>query len=277
MIKIDAHQHFWQYNPIDFAWITDDMKVIQKDFLPNDLGILLQTEGIDGCVAVQAPQTEQETVFLLELAEQHQFIKGVVGWVNLLAENVHERLAFFAQNKLFKGVRHIVQAEPDENFMLRADFQRGIAALSTFDLSYDILIFPPQLPAAIQLVRKFPQQRFVIDHLAKPYIKRGEIEPWKKLITTIAAEPNVYCKVSGMVTEADWKNHQTQDFLPYLDVVTQAFGTKRLMFGSDAPVCLVAASYGEVVNLVKNYYAQFSESEQNAIFGGNAIHFYQLA
>lgn len=277
MIKIDAHQHFWQYNPIDFAWITDDMKVIQKDFLPNDLAPLLQTEGIDGCVAVQAPQTEQETAFLLELAAQYQFIKGVVGWVNLLAENVHERLAFFAQNKLFKGVRHIVQAEPDENFMLRTDFQRGIAALSAFDLSYDILVFPPQLPAAIQLVRKFPQQRFVIDHLAKPYIKKGEIEPWKKLITTIAAEPNVYCKVSGMVTEADWKNHQTQDFLPYLDVVTQAFGTERLMFGSDAPVCLVAASYGEVVSLVKNYYAQFSETEQNAIFGGNAIHFYRLS
>lgn len=275
-MKIDAHQHFWQYQPVRDSWITDDMAIIQKDFYPTDLEPLLQQNGFDGCVAVQASQSEDETNFLLELSNHHHSIKGVVGWVDLMADSINERLAHYRQFTHLKGFRHVLQGEPRRDLMLHSAFKRGIAALSSFDYTYDILIFTDQLGYCRQLVQAFPNQMFVIDHLAKPEIKAGNIAGWKADIEKIAAFDNVYCKLSGMVTEADWRNWTYKDFEPYMDVVVNAFGIDRVMFGSDWPVCLVAAPYKEVVNITSKYFSSFTASEQEKFFGGNATRFYNL-
>lgn len=274
-MTIDSHQHFWKYDPIRDAWIDDSMQVIRKDFLPQDLQPILKQNNIDGCIAVQADQSETETEFLLRCAQTNPFIKGVVGWVDLLKNNVEDRLAHYSQNNLFKGVRHIVQAEAND-FMLREDFQNGISKLEQFNLTYDILVFPPQLKAAIALVNKFPNQKFVLDHIAKPYIKDGKIDGWKQDIQELAKTPNVHCKVSGMVTEADLTGFETSDFIPYLDVVFEAFGTDRILYGSDWPVCLLAATYHEQLNIVQHYVADFSSKDQEKIMGLNAGSFYNL-
>lgn len=273
---IDSHQHFWQFNPQRDTWITNEMSVLKKDFLPGDLLPELKANGVDGCVAVQADQSEAETLFLLRLAESHPEIQGVVGWVDLRAPNVAERLFYFSQFSKLSGFRHVVQAEPDDRFMLREDFQRGIAALEDFGFSYDILIYPRQLPAAIELVARFPRQRFVLDHIAKPPIHTGELNSWSELIKELARHPNVHCKLSGMVTEADWRNWKPEHFRPYLDVVFEAFGPNRLMFGSDWPVCLLAGTYGEVKNLLFSYTGLLPREQQERIFGLNAIEFYRL-
>ena len=275
-MRIDAHQHFWKYNSQRDSWITDDMRVLRADFLPHHLAPLLQQEGFDGCVAVQADQSEEETAFLLQLAEENPFIKGVVGWVDLQSSKVEERLGHFAQAKKLKGLRHIVQAEADEQFMLRPAFMHGISLLQTFNFTYDILIYPAQLPSAEKLVAAFPHQKFIVDHLAKPIIKSGEVEKWEKDLRRLAQHQNVYCKISGMVTEADWQHWNQAHFTPYLDVVTEAFGTHRLVYGSDWPVCLLAATYQQQLGIVQKYFQTFSESEQAQIFGGNAQQFYQL-
>jgi L-fuconolactonase len=275
-MRIDSHQHFWQYHPVRDAWITDDMNVIQQNFLPPDLLPLLQQNNMAGSVAVQADQSEEETIFLLEQAVGYDFIKGVVGWVDCRADNIEERLDYFSQFRQLKGFRHIVQAEPEDDFLLRTDFCRGIAALSKRRFTYDILIFPKQLPAAVKFVQRFPGQAFVVDHLAKPNYKQPDFAFWEKNIRALAASPNVYCKISGMVTEADWKNWQQHDFRYCLDVVTAAFGTQRLLFGSDWPVCRVAATYKEVCTIVEDYYASFSPDEKSRIMGANAIAFYNL-
>jgi L-fuconolactonase len=274
-MTIDGHQHFWQYNPQKHGWIDDEMAVIRKDFLPAGLEPVLTSNGIDGCVAVQADETESETDFLIGLAQQNPFIKAVVGWVELSAENISDRLAHYKQHNIVKGFRHVLQAQ-DPSFMLQPSFLNGIAALQSFNFTYDILIFPKHLPAAIELVKQFPNQRFVVDHLAKPYIKAGLIDEWKKDLQLLAHLENVYCKISGMVTEADYNNWLPGDFKPYLDVVTEAFGTKRIMFGSDWPVCLVAASYGDMLAIVRDYFAAFSRSENQDFFGNNAARFYNI-
>lgn len=274
-MRIDAHQHFWHYNPKKHEWIEDNMAVIRKDFLPSDLLPILQQNNFDGCIAVQADQNEIETEFLIDLASKHNFIKGVVGWVDLKADNIQERLDYFKQFEIIKGFRHVLQNEVPE-FMLEASFLNGINALQEFNYTYDILIFPQQLNAAFKLVKKYPTQRFVIDHIAKPYIKHGLIAHWKKDIELIAKHENVHCKISGMVTEAEYENWQSSDFLPYLDTVVNAFGTKRIMYGSDWPVCLVAATYKEMLQVVENYFNSFSETEQEDLFGKNAQNFYQL-
>lgn len=274
-MKIDAHQHFWKYNPIRDAWIDDSMQIIRRDFLPQDLQPILNDNNIDGCIAVQADQSEAETEFLLNCATKNSFIKGVVGWVDLRAENVEARLAHYSKNKLFKGVRHIVQAEAND-FMLDKDFQNGISKLEPFNLTYDILIFPTQIEAAIGLVNKFPNQKFVIDHMAKPYIKAGKIDDWKTKMNELAKTPNVYCKVSGMVTEADLKHWKISDFTAYLDVVFETFGVDRILYGSDWPVCLLAADYEKQLHIVQNYFKDFSKEEQSKVFGLNAIKFYHL-
>lgn len=276
MLRIDAHQHFWKFDPVRDTWINDDMKMIQRDFLPDDLYPLLQQNDIAGCVAVQADQSEAENIFLLELAEKFDFIKGVVGWVDLESDNIMDKLAHLRQFEKLKGFRHILQAEKDDAFMLRPDFRRGIAALHHFGFTYDILIFPHHLKNAIKLVAAYPGQRFVIDHMAKPPIREQKIEEWKQDIHEIARYPNVWCKVSGMVTEADWKLWKRDDLVPYLDVVCEAFGMKRLMFGSDWPVCLVAAYYGQVVEIVKDHICSCSLDDQAALLGGNATTFYSL-
>lgn len=272
---IDAHQHFWHYHPVTQNWINEDMAVIRKDFLPADLAPVLRENTIDACVAVQADQSEKETEFLIRLANENSFIKGVVGWVDLRAENIRERLLLYRQYPVVKGFRHILQGE-EPGFMLQPGFLRGIAALKEFGFTYDILIYPKHLSAALELVKQFPDQPFVIDHMAKPFIKDGLIEEWKKGIQAIARYPNVYAKVSGMVTEADWNKWKALDFVPYLDTVTEAFGINRLLYGSDWPVCLVAASYADMIGMVRNYFLSFSPAEQASVFGGNAANFYHL-
>jgi L-fuconolactonase len=275
MMRIDSHQHFWRYEPAQYPWIRADWP-LRRDFLPEDLAPLLRAAKLDGCVAVQARQTLEETAWLLGLATQHAFIKGVVGWVDLRSENLTEQLGSFANNPKFVGVRHVVQDEPDNNFMLRPKFVRGIAELQFFDLAYDLLIYPHQLPAAIQLVRKFPRQRFVLDHIAKPYIRRKEPWPWAGHIRELAQSPNVFCKVSGMVTEADWRTWKKSDFRPYLNVVFEAFTPRRIMYGSDWPVCLLSASYERVYDLAASYCQNLSSAEQKRVFGATATEFYWL-
>jgi len=274
-MKIDAHQHFWIYNSVRDSWIDERMKVIQKDFLPELLVPILEQHDIDGCIAVQADQSEEETQFLLDLASNNAVVKGVVGWVDLCADTIEERLAHFSKNKLFKGVRHIVQAEAND-FMLGANFQHGISKLEQFGLTYDILIIPEQLPAAIALVQKFPKQQFVINHIAKPYIKDAKMDAWKDNMKALSKFPNVFCKLSGMVTEADWQNWTPEDFTKYMDVVFDAFGVNRIMYGSDWPVCLLAANYSGQLEVLKCYISRFSESEKANIMGNNAIKFYNL-
>lgn len=275
-MKIDAHQHFWNYTAENYLWINDDMPGLKRSFLPQDLKPLLSKNGIDGCVAVQARHSEEETLFLLEMANQNDFVKGVVGWVDLRAENVRQRLETLTQDSYLKGIRHIVQDEPDLHFMLDPAFQRGIAALSDFELTYDILIYPRHLDIASHLIRSFPGQPFVIDHLAKPYIKTRSIEDWQRSISKLAYFDNVFCKISGLVTEADWTDFKDEDLFPYIDVVVKAFGPKRLMFGSDWPVCLLAADYDRVFNIVNSYFEEFTDDEKNAIFGQTAAAFYGL-
>lgn len=275
MQVIDAHQHFWQYHPDKHGWINEEMAVIRKDFMPADLQPVLQENAVKGCVAVQADQTEKETEFLVSLAEEYDCIRGVVGWVDLCADNLRERLAYFSSRKKLRGFRHILQGE-EPAFMLQENFLRGIALLKEFGFTYDILIYPGHLAAAGELVRKNPDQFFVIDHIAKPFIRQGLIDEWEKGMRSLAAYPNVSCKISGMVTEADWKKWTKDDLYPYLDVVTEAFGTGRLLFGSDWPVCLVAASYEQMMQPVRTYFAAFSAEEQEKIFATNAISLYHL-
>jgi L-fuconolactonase len=273
---IDAHQHFWRFNPVRDAWITDDMSAIRRDFLPGDLAPVLDACGVDATIAVQADQSEAETKFLLGLAEGNPRIAGVVGWVDLRAADVERRLEHFSHFNKLRGVRHIAQAEVDDRFLARPEFVRGVGHLKSFGLTYDILTFPRQLPAAIELVGKLPGQKFVVDHLAKPAIAAKKIEPWAGMMREIATHPNVYCKLSGMVTEADWKNWKAADFEPYLDVVFDAFGPERLMFGSDWPVCLVAASYAQVKDIVESYVDRHAPKAKAAIFGENVKRFYRV-
>ena len=275
-MRIDAHQHFWKYNPIRDAWITDEMALLKNDFLPDRLLPELAVNDIAGCIAVQADQSEAETLFLLDLASQYKTIQGVVGWVDLCADTVAERLEYFSQYPKLCGFRHILQAERDDRFMLQPAFLRGIECLGSerFGFTYDVLVYARQLPAVIELVSRFPGQPFVIDHIAKPGIKERRHLPWAHHLRTLAENKNVYCKVSGLITEADWRNWTAQDFTPYLDLVFEVFGVDRLMFGSDWPVCLLAAGYRQVVELIADYTRDLPTAEQEKIFGLNAGHLY---
>lgn len=273
---IDAHQHFWQYDPVRDAWIDESMQVIRRDFYPEDLAPVLAENGVHGCVAVQADQSADETAFLLALADKHDFIKGVVGWADLRAANISEQLEQYAAHPKLKGFRHIVQGEPDNRFVLGEHFCRGIKALQQHQFTYDILVYPKQLPAVEEFVQRFPEQALIIDHLAKPGIKAGELDTWAAHMRRIAQSPNVYCKLSGMVTEADWQQWEPAHFRPFMEVALEAFGANRLVYGSDWPVCLVAAKYREVKELVTDFISTLSTSEQQQIMGGNARSFYHL-
>ena len=275
MKKIDAHQHFWKFDPIRDAWIDDTMQASRRDFIPKDLHPILVSNGIQGCVAVQAEQSETETKFLLNHAAKNDFIKGVVGWVDLLADNLSERLTYFTKNPLFKGVRHVAQGEADD-FLMRKDVQNGIGQLAQYGLTYDILVYAHQLPAAIELVCQFPNQPFVLDHIAKPKISEGVGGDWKANIRKLAAFPNVNCKLSGMVTETNNFKWNKSDFNPFLDLTIAEFGINRVMYGSDWPVCLLAAKYEEQLTIIEDYISTFSEHEQAMIMGGNAIEIYNL-
>lgn len=273
---IDAHQHFWQYDSSMNAWISDDMTKLRRDFMPLDLKQELDAVGMDGCIAVQADQTEEETDFLLQLAHEYSFIKGVVGWLDLRADDIEQKLIHYATNSYLKGIRHIVQDEPDDRFLLQPDFLRGVEKLKEFDLCYDILIYAHQLPAAVEFVDHFPDHRFVLNHIAKPDIKNGKMDQWREGMEALAEHPHTYCKLSGMVTEADWNSWRPSDITPYIDVAFDTFGANRLLFGSDWPVCTVAADYETVFNLIEDYIQPFSLKEQAMIMGRNAKLAYKL-
>ena len=276
-MRIDAHQHFWIYNEERDSWITDEMSVIQKNFLPEDLKPLLAPNRIDGSVIVQSEQSKEENIFQLANALKHDFVKGVVGWIDLEADDLSDQLEYYQEFRKLKGFRHVLQGEKQRDFMLRPKFMQGIGKLKDFGYTYDILIYPDQLNHTLEFVKAFPDQSFIIDHLAKPYIKNGEIDEWKNAMVQIASFENVFCKVSGMVTESHWKQWKYDDFIPYLDAVANSFGPQRLLFGSDWPVCLVAAaSYEQVIGLVERYFSTFSKDEQELIFGKNAVTFYNL-
>lgn len=275
-MRIDSHQHFWHYNPAEHVWMTDSMAILKKDFLPEDLAPLLEQTGFQGTVAVQARQNLQETEWLLELTGQHDFIKGVVGWVDLRSPEVRSQLETYAQRPKLKGVRHVVHDEPDDYFMLLPEFLRGLALLREFNLTYDLLLFPRHLPVAVEVVKQFPDQKFVVDHIAKPFIRDKTFSPWDSDLRELAKFENVYCKVSGMVTEAAWGQWVVADFYPYLDIVFDCFGPNRLMFGSDWPVCTLSSSYAKVVQIVQEYLHQFPSEIQEKILGQNAVEFYGL-
>ena len=275
-MKIDAHQHFWIYNEQEYSWIDESMSKLKRDFMPADILKELDQAGFSGSIAIQARQSVEETRWLLSLSQQHAFIKGVVGWVDLQSEKIEENLIEFAGEQKFVGVRHVIQDEEDLNFMLRKEFMTGIAYLQDYGLTYDLLIQPQHLKSARQLVRKFPEMKFVVDHLAKPAIKNRKLEPWASDLKDLARYDNVYCKLSGMVTEADWEKWHPSDFRPYMDMVLESFGPDRTMIGSDWPVCLLAGSYQSVSNLVLDYIKQCSENEQEKIKGNTCISFYSL-
>ena len=272
---IDSHVHFWDYEKTRYSWITTKMKELQKDYLPQHLEHTLKRNKIEGVVAVQADQTEVETLFLMELSKTHSIIKGVVGWVDLADKNINSRLQYFSQFPIIKGWRHFIQSE-DESFLSDAAFLNGISSLSAFGYTFDLLIQSTQLKSTINFVQQFPGQRFVINHCAKPNIKGKELDDWKIMISELAKYPNVYCKVSGLFTEAHWKKWSAADFYPYLDVVFKSFGTGRLMYGSDWPVMLLSGMYVQWKSLLGKYMEHFSKEDVHKVFGANARHFYGL-
>ena len=277
MLRLDAHQHFWRYNPAEHVWMTDAMAALKRDFLPADLKPLLAANGLDGSVAVQARQSLEETRWLLDLADHHDLIRGVVGWVDLCSAELPAQLEEFAKHPRLVGVRHVVQDEPDDEFLLRAEFLRGIARLAEYGLAYDLLLYPRHLPVAVKVAREFPEQVFVLDHIAKPPIAEGRLAPWERDLRELATCGNVACKLSGMVTEARWKGWTESDFRPYLDVVLDAFGADRLMIGSDWPVCTLSADYAATLGIVRDSIERLSADERDGILGGNCARVYGIA
>ena len=274
-MHIDAHHHFWKYNPVEYDWIDENMKNIRQDFLPEHLIEELAKTSIEGVISVQARQIIEETEWLLELANEHSFIKGVTGWLPLVDPEIDKYLEKYSSNKNLRAIRHVLQGEADE-YMLSKNFNRGILALKKYELIYEILISESQLKSAIKLVDNHPNQVFVLDHIAKPLIKSGRLSPWKENIIEISKRPNVYCKLSGLVTEADYQSWTPENLVPYINVVLKAFGAERLLFGSDWPVCEVACEYKDWVNLIKAFLSQLSKIESNQIMGENAINIYDL-
>lgn len=274
---VDAHHHFWRYNPLEYDWIDGSMSELRRDFLPANLLAEIQAAGVDGVVSVQARQTLAETEWLLELAASNPWIKGVVGWVPLASGDVAKELFRFAAQPQFRGVRHVVQGEADPEFLLRPAFESGLRCLTQMGLVYDLLIYESQLPQATACVDRHPDQTFVLDHIAKPRIRDAAFEPWAANLRELARRPNVYCKLSGIITEANWATWTPKELRPYFDVVLDAFGPGRLLFGSDWPVCLVAGDYGRWMLTVRELVADLSPDEQAAVLGGNARRVYRLA
>ena len=273
---IDAHHHLWKFNTDDYGWMDDSMTVLKKDYLPSDLELEIGRSKVTGTVVVQARQMIEETRWLLELADKHPFIRGVVGWIDLRSVDRNVQLEQYGNHPKLVGVRHVIHDEPDDDFMLRPAFLKGIESLQEYDLTYELLLFPKHLERAIELVSMFPDQRFVLDHISKPFIKSGILHPWKDDIEALAAQPNVWCKISGMVTEADLASWKYEDFVPYMTVVCDAFGTDRIMLGSDWPVCRLAGEYTEVMGIPTTFIEHLSESEKEYVYSLNAIECYQL-
>jgi L-fuconolactonase len=275
-VQIDSHIHFLIYDAQEHVWVTDELRALRGSFLPTDLEPLLRAAGFDGCIAVEARQFPRENDWLLNLARSHSIIKGIVGWVDLTAPDIMVRLETLAGHSEIKGFRHVVIDEPDDGFLLRDDFQRGIAALGRFGFTYDLLILPQHMPAAVQLVRKFPQQRFVLDHLGLPDIRGKQISPWKSGLKELAALPNVFVKLSGLVFRADWQRWRLEDFTPYIDVALKLFGPGRLMLGSNWPVCTVGGEFSAVINTYFDGIRTFSPEDQAEILGGTCVRCYRL-
>jgi L-fuconolactonase len=275
--RIDAHHHLWRYDPAEYGWIDGSMDVLKRNFLPNDLEQEIGKVGIDGTVAVQARQTLEETQWLLSQTREAHFIRGVVGWAPIASASFPEELEGFRNEPKLKGLRHVIQDENDPQFMSGADFNRGIRELTASGLVYDILVFERQLGVAIPFVDRHPDQIFVLDHVAKPRIGARILDPWRSQIAELARRKNVYCKLSGMVTEANWQTWRVEDLRPYFDVVLGAFGPERLMYGSDWPVCLLAASYGKWFATVSTLIERLSTAEKEMILGGTATKVYSLA
>jgi len=276
MLKIDAHQHFWLYSPVRDQWINNDMAILQGDFMPEHLQPILEHYDFQGTVVVQSDQSPAENLFQLENAEKHPFIKAVVGWVNMQSPDLEAQLQTYQQYPKLKGFRSMLQSDPDRSLMLRPDFQAGIAKLQTYGYTFDILVLPDQLKYAEALVAAFPEQRFVLNHLGKPNIKLRQFEDWVADIKALAAHKNVYCKVSGMVTEADLTRWKFEDFKPYIDTIFEYFGMERVMYGSDWPVCRLAATFGEVMEILENYAGNFANAERELFWAKNAIRFYNI-
>ncbi len=274
-MRLDCHQHFWEYDPKRQGWITPEMNRIRRNFLPGDLYPLLQDAKIDGCIAVQADESLRETDFLLDLASQHDWILGVVGWADLGNDQLDEFLDKYSEAEKLVGFREVLQSK-DPRYMLREEFVRGVQKIGKRGYSYDVLIFPQHLSASLELVSKCPDQRFVIDHLAKPFIKVGEWKDWKKGMALLAERELVQCKLSGMVTEADWKKWTPEQLLPYLEIALELFGPDRLMYGSDWPVCLLAGEYEQVYRVLDDFTSQLTSSEKNRILGETAAEFYRI-
>jgi L-fuconolactonase len=275
-MNIDTHQHFWLYRRDEYTWIGQGMDALRRDYLPDEFERLMRAAGFEGSLAVQARQVPEETRWLLELADAHPFIKGVVGWIDLCSAHVARQLERYARHPVLRGIRHVLHDEANDFFMLRKDFLSGISVLSDFGLVYELLVFPRHLSVASQLVEMFPGQVFVLDHIGKPPIREGLLEPWATGIRKLASFPNVFCKVSGMVTEADWKSWKQEDLAPYLDAIFDAFGTHRLMVGSDWPVCTLAAPFDLVMRIVKDYMRGYRKEEREMVLGGNACRVYKL-
>lgn len=274
-MRIDSHQHFWNYDPKKQEWISENMSRIRRNFTPGDLYPLLQDAKLDGCIAVQADESLRETDYLLDLANQHEWILGVVGWADLGKDDLDQVLDQYASKEKLVGFREVLQSK-DPKYMLREEFIRGLHKLKERGLVYDLLLFPHHLDATLDLLKKCPEQPMVIDHLAKPLIKDGEWKEWKKRMALLAERELIYCKISGMVTEADWKKWKPEDLLPYLEIVLELFGPERLMYGSDWPVCLVAGEYEEVYRVVDDFTSQLSPSEKDRIMGETAAEFYKI-
>ena len=273
---IDSHHHLWKYNAADYGWMDDTMAILKQDYLPADLEKQLSGSNVTDTIVVQARQTLEETRWLLKLAKENSFIRGVVGWVDLRSDSLTDELNEFSDETKLAGVRHVIHDEADDDFMLRPAFIRGIEKLLKYKLTYDLLLFPKHLKKAMELVSIFPEQKFVLDHISKPFIKSGILGPWQDDIAALAAQPNVWCKISGMVTEADIKNWKYEDFIPYLDIVVEAFGTDRIMLGSDWPVCLLAGEYKAVMEIGQKYFEKFNSNEKKKIFADNCVQFYNL-
>ena len=274
---IDSHQHFWNYDPIKDSWIDHSMSVLKKDFLPKELKEIYEINSVDGCISVQADQSEDETIFLLNQASKNTFIKGIVGWLDIKSPKLDESLSFYSKNHIFKGLRHIVQDEKENDFMLNSDFQRGLNCLNRYSLTYDILIKHHQMNQTLKMVQKNPNQIFILNHIGKPNILKKVDPLWKKNIIKLSSYDNVYCKVSGLVTETKFLKWKVNDFYPYLEVVFNAFGIDRIMYGSDWPVCLLASNFKDTLDILNYYISSFSENEKNKVMSINAINAYNLS
>jgi L-fuconolactonase len=275
-MTIDTHVHFWNFDPVRDNWINDEMSVIQRDFLPENLATTFDLLQVDGCIAVQANQSEIETKFLLDLAGKHEIIKGIVGWTDLLNPDLEERLDHWHSFDKVKGWRHVLQAE-QEAFFLDSRLAHGISMLAKYDYTYDLLIYHDQLNALLNLVNKVPEQALVLDHCGKPNIKSGDIGDWKTGIRTLATNQNIYCKISGLLAEADWYNWTEKQLFDCFDIIFENFGTNRIMYGSDWPVMLISRPYGDWLKLVQKYCSQFTIADQQSVFYKNAEHFYKFS